>query len=71
MSGTTSIIGIQTAPCTYCGKTSMVDLERDKYRRWKSGEHVQVVWPEMSPDEREMLITGIHPACWDSMFRSA
>jgi len=29
------------------------------------GEFVQNVFPEMSPEDRELLISGTHPACWD------
>ena len=62
---------VKTLPCIQCGESSVLDLDDAKVLRHQAGEHVQNVWPEMSPDEREMLITGIHPACWDSMFRSA
>ncbi len=46
----------------------MVTLDNDKLARYKAGELVQRVWPEMSTDERELLITGTHPACWSAMF---
>ena len=46
----------------------MVTLDNDKLARYKAGELVQRVWPEMSRDERELLITGTHPACWSAMF---
>ena len=57
-----------TLPCTVCGLTSEVDLDPAKFARWKGGEHVQNVWPEWSPDARELLITGTHPKCWDEIF---
>lgn len=37
--------------------------------RWANGEHIQNVWPEKTPDERELLMSGIHPDCWDKMFK--
>jgi hypothetical protein len=43
-------------------------LEDEKYRRWIAGELVQRVWPHMTPDDRELLITGTHPACWEKIF---
>jgi hypothetical protein len=46
----------------------VVELDTDKLKRWQTGELVQNVWPEKSPDEREMLITGIHPDCWGQFF---
>jgi len=26
------------------------------------------MFPELIPDQRELLISGTHPACWDVMF---
>ncbi len=57
-----------TKPCIECGSTSVVTLDDTKVARWEGGEHVQNVWPEKSPSERELLITGIHGKCWDRMF---
>ena len=59
---------ITTRSCIVCGLTSSVELDTDKLARWKGGEHVQNVWPERSPDERELLMTGTHPKCWDEIF---
>lgn len=53
-----------TKPCLNCGKSSKVKLDDAKVARWKRGERIQNVWPEMTPDERELLISGIHPECW-------
>ena len=57
-----------TKPCIVCEQTSWVTLDADKHARWIAGEHVQAVWPDMPAEEREMLITGTHPACWDQLF---
>jgi NOL1/NOP2/fmu family ribosome biogenesis protein len=68
MSDTTLTVTLTTQACLYCGKTSEVELDLEKVRRWQAGEHVQNVWPEMTTDEREVLITGIHGPCWDAIF---
>ena len=57
-----------TKPCIRCGKVTQLKLDATKVVRYRAGEHVQNVWPDKSDDEREMLITGTHPACWDQMF---
>lgn len=36
--------------------------------RWESGELIQDVMPELSPEEREFLITGITPEEWERAF---
>lgn len=55
----------QTDPCVVCGYVTEVSLERTKLVRWRRGEYVQNVWPEMSVDDRELLVSGTHPECWD------
>lgn len=32
------------------------------------GMSIQEIVPELSPDYREMFISGICPTCWDNMF---
>ena len=50
--------------CIVCGRKSVLHLDPDKVARWQGGELIQNVWPEMPAPEREVLQTGIHPACW-------
>lgn len=35
---------------------------------WNQGQHVQVAFGFLNPDEREFLLTGITPEEWDEMF---
>ncbi len=62
------MIRFRTPACIVCEKSSTVELEKAKFERWVAGEHVQNVWPKKTPDERERLITGIHPDCWNEIF---
>lgn len=56
--------------CPFCGQFHYVEVgERDFYA-WQDGELVQVAFPYLSADDREMLISGICPTCWDKMFSS-
>ena len=57
-----------TKPCMVCGKTTGLTLDLDKVQLWRDGALVQNVWPEWTPGERELLITGTHDECWDAMF---
>lgn len=62
-------VTVTTLPCFVCGETSEVEVDANAYRYWKNGELlVQDAFPGMSPEQRELLITGTHPSCWDSMF---
>jgi hypothetical protein len=58
---------VTTHPCVVCNKSSEVKLDKDKFTRWINGEFAQNVWPEMSPGEREVLVSGTHDACWEQL----
>jgi hypothetical protein len=60
-------VEIQTRPCIMCGKTSFISVDADGYRMWQAGALIQVAMPHVSPQDREMLINGTHPECWDIM----
>lgn len=55
-----------TCPICHCDTYLMVDAE--EYARWQAGELIQVAMPDLDADEREMLISGICPDCWEDMF---
>ena len=59
---------VQTPLCINCGKFSVIEVPKSNFDLWKSGTLIQRAFPEMSVDDREMLITGIHPDCWTEMF---
>lgn len=52
------------------GRSSEMDLPvtEEEIARWRGGELVQDVWPSLSPDQREFLITGSTPEEWDEVF---
>ena len=35
---------------------------------WKNGARIQDALPEVSPAEREFIMTGIPPAMWEHVF---
>ena len=55
--------------CPFCGKVSVLTLPTDGYTAWKlNGVLVQDAFPALSAEDRELLISGICPTCWDGMF---
>ena len=44
-------------------------LERFENRR-ANGEYVQTIFPNLTPAEREFLLTGISPIEWENIFGS-
>jgi hypothetical protein len=63
-----STIAVKTKTCSVCGEYEVWSLDRELVDRWQGGENIQRVFPYMSAGEREILITGIHPDCWDTLF---
>lgn len=55
--------------CIQCGTEFSKEFDDAKIERLKNGELVQDVFPELTPDERELyFITHICGNCWDEMF---
>lgn len=59
---------VQTYPCQVCGDTTIIDIPEEGFNKWRNGAFIQDAFPTLSPDERELLISGTHPKCWDELF---
>lgn len=55
---------IITPRCLFCGNTASIDVDPDALARWRGGEFVQDAFPDFTPDQRELLISGTHAHCW-------
>jgi hypothetical protein len=56
--------------CISCDNPSTVIVNKEKFDTWKAGHggFIQDVFPELSPGDREILISGTHSECFDAMF---
>ena len=62
-------------PCCICGKPHSVTITDELFHatmlglsQWQSGSLlIQDALPFLSIDDREILISGIGPKCWDKM----
>jgi hypothetical protein len=62
-------INAVTPECPMCGVASGIMVDYDKYKAWCNREIlVQDAFPDMSKEEREVLMTGTHPDCWSIMW---
>ncbi len=61
-------IKVKAKACAVCGESQILELDRDATIKWQGGELIQNCFPDMPLDEREILISGTHPACWDTLF---
>jgi hypothetical protein len=65
---TADTINVRTKRCFHCGDTTVVALNATAFAAWQGGAYIQDAFPHMKADERELLISGTHPACWTAMF---
>lgn len=55
--------------CSVTNELFILTIDTPKYHRWMHGkEHIQTVLPDMSPENREFLISGTTPEMWKNMF---
>ena len=59
---------ITITTCPFCGKETAITFLSEDYTAWQNGELAQNAFPYLSAEEREMLISGICPTCWEKTF---
>lgn len=56
-------------PCKVCGIKFDLTVNPKNLEDWKNGNgFIQDIMPELSADERELLISGTCGRCFDEMF---
>src|SRR5215475_9698452 len=54
--------------CRWCPVQVDVPIHQDRFDSWMAGHMIQDAMPELSPDLRELFITGTCPTCWEEMY---
>ena len=54
--------------CPFCGADHAVEVNFAQYNAWQNGELIQNAMPDLTPTEREELISGLCPKCQAKMF---
>ena len=57
-----------TTTCRLCRKDNSIVVPSQGLWDWEHGSHVQDAFPSLSSDEREVLVSGMHTDCWDTLF---
>jgi hypothetical protein len=57
-----------TTVCPECKKTTDLEVTHEGLVARQRGALIQDCFPELPPEKREMLQTGICPGCWEEMF---
>lgn len=51
--------------CPICGAEFELEMTNEQYEKYINGEDfIQDIFPDWTPGQREMLITGICDECW-------
>ena len=58
---------VVTCVCPFCGQAHDIEVNETDYLDWYNGKLAQDAFPYLSAGDREMLISGICPTCWDEM----
>ncbi len=60
----------RTSPLT--GKTVTLDLPvtAQQLERWHRGEMIQDVFPQLTPSQREFIISGLAPGEFEELFNA-
>jgi len=54
--------------CAYCLEVYTFECSTSGVVAWQAGELIQNALPELSADQRELMISGTCGKCWDKMF---
>ena len=55
--------------CPECGKETILEMTDNQYNDYKENKkYIQDIFSNWTPGQREMLITGICPDCWNKIF---
>jgi hypothetical protein len=57
--------------CQFCNHTKQISLTMDQFKRWgewkQGGGAIQDLLPDLSPEIRELFVSGMCPDCWNKL----
>lgn len=60
-------------PCPDCKQKKGFDILSSKWKEGmdtlRQGHTMQTAFPDLPPEDRELLISGICSLCWDQLFK--
>lgn len=52
--------------CPFCKNVNEITVNKEKYEKFKNKQdYIQNIFPELTIDERELLISGVCKDCWN------
>ena len=65
-----AMTAVVAVPCRLCNEVADLTVNIEGFIAWQGGKLIQEALPELDADDRELLISGTCPTCWDKMFPS-
>ena len=65
-----AMTAVVAVPCRLCQEVTDLTVNVEGFVNWQAGELIQKALPELSADQRELLISGTCDKCWNEMFGS-
>ena len=65
-----AMTAVVAVPCRLCNEVADLTVNIEGFIAWQGGKLIQEALPELDADQRELLISGTCPTCWDKMFPS-
>lgn len=59
----------RTSPFSGKENTMEIAVTQEQLDNWKAGQLIQNAMPNLTPDEREFIMTGITAEEWDETFK--
>ena len=57
--------------CCLCGCRYLIEVYSKDYSDWQNGVNIQIAFPYLNIDDRELLISGVCGSCFDENFGDA
>jgi hypothetical protein len=54
--------------CVVCHTVHTIEVSKERYDAWQGGRLIQEVWPDSTSEEREIMISGTCPGCFNILF---
>lgn len=50
--------------CKFCNKEVVITVDEEDIKKYENGALIQDAFPYLTPDEREIMISGMCGDCW-------
>lgn len=57
--------------CRFCSTIWAVTVSAEQLVQWRLGAYLTECAPQLDPDDRELLISGMCPDCWERIIENS